>query len=230
MMRRLYLGLLAFAAVAAYATVPVYAVTAHSGSASGGEDATVQAEPDEGEDAPSSTDDTENIDDPVAKAKAKALNAKYVSVLANLDTQEAQHFAIVVVNQNLISTVKAVEEDVAHAVAGCAENNKGMADAVNGRFSVWKEAVRGPMGEAESNVNNMILAQDYLSKEDFSELFGLIDDVRKYNSSRFEKTPVTTPEACEFMLTKMDETENQMIGMLRATLASYPSAQKKNQD
>lgn len=222
-MRRFTLGLFACGAFAAFIAVSATPVLAQEEAGTAAADAGANG-------APSSTDDSEKITDPVAKAKSKALNNKYVSVLANLDSREAQHFAIVIVNQNLIGTVKAVEEDVAMAVKGCAANNKQMADTVNNRFAQWKEAVKAPMTEAQANVDNMVLAQNYLSKEEFTNLFGLIDDVRKYNSSRFEKTPVTTPEACEFMLSKMDETEQHMVGMLRATLASYPAAQQKTQE
>ncbi len=175
-----------------------------------------------------SSDD--KITDPVGKEKNEALHQKYASVMAQLDSREVQHFAVVVVNYNLISTVKAVQEDVEGAVNGCAEKNPEMADTVNQRFAKWKGAVQGPMAEAEANVNNMVLAQNYITQPQFSELFGLIEDVRKYNSSRFEKTPVTTPEACEFMLSKMDETQDHMVGMLKATLMSLPSSRDKTQE
>ncbi len=233
MMKRFTLGLFAFTALAAFTAVSAAPVLAQKAEASGAAPAADANEPaaEAAEDeAPSSTDDSEKIDDPVAKAKSKSLNNKYVSILANLDTREAQHFAIVIVNQNLIGTVKAVEEDVAVAAKGCAENNKQMADTINARFAQWQEAVKAPMQEAQANVDNMVVAQTYITKEQYTELFGLIDDVRKYNSSRFEKTPVTTPEACEFMLSKMDETQENMVGMLRATLASYPAAQQKTQE
>lgn len=232
MMRRFTLGLFAFTALAAFTAVPVLSVLAQedaAGATPAADTNNVAAEAAE-DDPPSSTDDSEKIEDPVAKAKNQALNNKYVSILANLDMREAQHFMIVVVNQNLIGTVKAVEEDVAMAAKGCAENNKQMADTVTARFAQWQEAVKGPMQEAQANVDNMVVAQTYITKEQYTELFGLIDDVRKYNSSRFEKTPVTTPEACEFMLSKMDETQENMVGMLRATLASYPSVQQKTQE
>ncbi len=170
------------------------------------------------------------IKDPVAKERQEALNRKYISIMANLDSREVQHFAVVIVNYNLLSTVKAVEEDISHAVAGCSEKNPEMTETVNTRFSTWKEAVGGAMQEAVANVNNMVLAQSYVEKTEYESLFGLIEDVRKYNSSRFEKTPVTTPEACEYMISKMDETQEQMVSMLRATLASYPSAREKSQE
>lgn len=169
-------------------------------------------------------------DDPVAEAKASALNQRYVRVLSKLDSQEAQHFMIIVANYNIISTVKAVQEDVGEASAACISNNKSMKDDITNRFDAWKSAVATPMVDANAGIQNMIMAQNYLPKAEFTSLFALIEDTRKYNSSRFETTPVTSPEACEFMVSKMDETQDQMVGMLNATLASYPAARKQPEE
>ncbi|MBK9586298.1 MAG: hypothetical protein KA099_06785 [Alphaproteobacteria bacterium] len=220
-MKRTYLGLFALLVLTA---APVCGAFAAEEKGAGVERAAQQ----KSETNTGSSD--EKITDPVGQAKNEALHQKYASVMATLDTREVQHFAVVIVNYNLISTVKAVGEDVQGAVNGCAENNSEIAETVKQRFVKWKEVVAAPMAEAEANVNNMVLAQDYLSQTEFSNLFGLIEDVRRYNSSRFEKTPVTTPEACEFMLSKMDETQEHMVGMLKATLVSYPSAREKTQE
>ncbi len=169
-------------------------------------------------------------DDPVAEAKANALNQRYVRILSNLDTQEAQHFMIIVANYNIISTVKAVQEDVGEASKACVDNNKSMKDSINNRFDAWKSAIASPMVDANAGIQNMIMAQDYLPKAEFQTLFDLIEETRRYNSSRFETTPVTTPEACEFMVSKMDETQDQMVAMLNATQASYPAARKQPQE
>lgn len=218
-MKRTCLGLFALLALTC---APVSGAFAEKDQEAAKEEAVTQA--------PAGGQSEDKITDPVGKEKNEALHKKYASVMATLDTKQVQHFAVVIVNYNLVSTVKAVQEDVEGAVSGCVQNNPEMADSVNQRFAKWKEAVKGPMAEAQANVNNMVLAQTYLSQPEFTSLFELIEDVRKYNSSRFEKTAVTTPEACEFMLSKMDETQDHMVGMLKATLVSYPSAREKTQE
>ncbi len=165
----------------------------------------------------------------IAEAQNKALSGKISDLLKNLSQEEATHFMVMYANYNIYSMVKAVSEDVGEAIGKCAENNKEMADDLNRRHGKWKSSVGGNMKEAYSNLNNMSLAQTYIPQYEVKMIFDLVDRVRSINSSRFETVPVTTPEACEFMLSKMDETEESMNAMLQATMISYPNIMKKIQ-
>ncbi len=165
----------------------------------------------------------------LAMAQGKALQEKIGGLLKTLDQDEATHFLVMYANYSLYSMVKAVNTDVGEAVDKCAENNKEMADELNKRYERWKRAVVTSMEDVHKNLENMSLAQTYLPQSEVKIIFALIDEVRAVNSSRFETAPVTTPEACEFMLSKMDETEENMTTLLKATLVSYPNISKKMQ-
>ena len=165
----------------------------------------------------------------IAGAQNKALSGKISNLLKNLSQEEATHFMVMYANYNIYSMVKAVSQDVGEAIGKCAENNKEMADDLNRRHGKWESSVGGNMKEAYSNLNNMSLAQTYIPQSEVKMIFDLVDKVRSVNSSRFETVPVTTPEACEFMLSKMDETEESMNAMLQATMVSYPNIMKKIQ-
>ncbi len=167
--------------------------------------------------------------DELLKKQTSALRTQVKDTMNNLDVNDAQHFAVMYSNYMIYSAVKAVREDVGGAVDQCSENNPDMAKDINSRYEAWNKNVGDMMEEADSNLNNMALSQTYMSQEEVKTLFGLVDETRRANSSRFETTPVTTPEACEFMLSKMDETEESMKHMLQATLVSYPTLLKKNQ-
>lgn len=194
--------------------VPQYA----NAQAEGTQDATV-------EDAPAKEMSKEEL----AKAQASALNDQVKRTMSNLEIDEVTHFGVMYTNYMIYSTVKAVHEDVGNAVAKCAENNKDMAGTLQARYDGWSKNVGEVMAEANSNINNLAMAQTYMSQQEVNTLFGLVDETRRVNSSRFETTPLTTPEACEFMLSKMDETEESLGHMLQATLISYPTLLKKNQ-
>ncbi len=161
--------------------------------------------------------------------QSRALRGKVANLLKNLSQEEVTHFLVMYTNYNIYSMVKAVSEDVGVAVDACAENNKEMADDLNRRFDEWTGNVGGTMKEAYANLKNLSLAQTYIPQSEVEMIFDLVDKVRSVNSSRFEAIPVTTPEACEFMLSKMDETEDSMNRMLQATLVSYPNIMKKTQ-
>ena len=165
----------------------------------------------------------------LAKAQTKAMQEKVSSLMKTLDVAEVQHFMTMYANYNLYSMVKAVGDDVGSAVDDCAQNNKDMSGDLHRRFSEWEDTVGSAMKDTNDNIQNMALAQDYVPQSELKILFALVDEVRAVNSSRFETTPVTTKEACEFMMSKMDETETSMSGLLKATLSSYPDLQKKNQ-
>ena len=169
----------------------------------------------------------ETID--IAKAQTEAMQDQVSSLVRKLDQNEMQHFMIMYANYNVYSMVKAVGSDVGSAVDACAKNNRDMEDDLRSRFSKWEGAVGSSMKDADANIQNLALAQTYISQSELKRLFGLVDEVRSVNSSRFETTPVTTPEACEFMMSKMDETQDNMSKLLKATLFSYPDLLKKNQ-
>lgn len=166
----------------------------------------------------------------LVEAQEDALKEKVGNTVRKLDQREMTHFIAMFTNYNVYSIVSAIRDDVKGAVDRCADSNRDMADRVQQRFSKWDETVGGTMIEANNNIQNMALAQSYISQAELKIIFGLVDEVRAINSSRFESVPVSTPEACEFMLSKMDETEQSMQQMLTVSLQSYPNLLKKNQE
>ena len=174
------------------------------------------------------TDEQQKAKD-LMKAQNDALQERLNSVMNTLDQAQLTHFMVMYTNYNMFSVVKAVREDVGGAVGGCAKNNPDMADELNNRFARWEGSVGSSMKEVDDNIKSMSLAQDYISQNDLSAIFGMVDETRALNSSQFEKTPVTTPEACEFMMSKMDETQENMIRLLSGTLQSYPNMLRKTQ-
>lgn len=167
---------------------------------------------------------------PAIKAKQEALTEKTADLAQKLDLTQMQHFTVIYANYMIYSMVKAVESDVTRAVQGCTTANKELEIDMNTRFSAWQGAIEGPRKEAWSNIESMIAAQNYLSKAGFEEIFALVDETRALNSQEFGKTPVTTPEACKYMISKMDDTEKNMIQMLQSTLVTYPNMLQKTQE
>jgi len=166
----------------------------------------------------------------LVEAQEDALREKVSRTIRKLDQREMTHFLAMFTNYNVFSIVKAVQDDIQDAVNRCADNNKDMATDVRGKYTAWNDNVGDVMQEADANIKNMSLAQNYISQAELNIIFGLVDEVRAVNSSRFESTPVTTPEACEFMMSKMDETQENMQQMLKVSLQSYPNLLKKTQE
>jgi hypothetical protein len=145
-------------------------------------------------------------------------------IMQKIKPEEQKHFFMTYSSYNMIGTVKMVRTDVGNAIADCGKNNPEMKEKLDARFKTWNEAVDPVMKEAEAHIENMVLAQDYAKKEDILDIYKTVDEAREKSNKRIDKVPVTTPEACQFLLEKMDETQENMISLLRTTLVTFPQA------
>lgn len=167
----------------------------------------------------------EGQDEAALQEQTEAAQAVYdmtSELMKKLEERDQQHFFMTYSNYNLIETVKVVRGDVSNAINECSKNNPDMESELRGRFQAWNGAVDPLLDEAKGNLNNMVIAQDYVPEKDIRAIFNAIDTARKETSARMEKVPVTTQEACEYLLEKMDETQESMVSILRSTLVSFP--------
>lgn len=170
-----------------------------------------------------------SISDDLLKKKSDALSERVSNLMEGLDVQEVTHFMVMYSNYNIYSMVKSVRNDISVAVEKCAKNNPTIAKKVNSKFEDWDKSVGGNMAQSLGNIESLQLAQTYMPQSEIKSIYKLVDEMRDINSSRFEKTPVTTPAACNYMVSKMDETQEQMNTLLSATLQSYPNLMRQNQ-
>jgi hypothetical protein len=171
-----------------------------------------------------------SVDSQVNTEERQVLLDRVVHMTSKLDKAQASHFFVMYSNYSIMSLVNNVEKDVGEAVQKCGEANPEMKTKVDSRYEGWKTTVSKAREEAKKNIDNMVAAQDYASQTEMNEIFSMVDKTRIEADTRFQRIPVSTPEACEFMLTKMDETEKTMDQILRATLTSLPNVLKKNQE
>ncbi|MCK6418602.1 MAG: hypothetical protein L6Q57_06670 [Alphaproteobacteria bacterium] len=138
--------------------------------------------------------------------------------------ENKKHFFMAYTVFNLLETVKMVKGDVNNAILSCADKNPAMKDRLQTRYKTWKAATDKPMKEAQANLDNMLVAQDYAKQEDIKTVFKTLNETREITKSQMVKEPVTTPEACEFLYQKMDETQENLVTLINSTLVSVPQA------
>lgn len=136
----------------------------------------------------------------------------------------SRHFSIVYSNYNMIKVVETVENDVGLAVDKCGEVHADMKAPLQDRYKLWKDGIEPIVKQAEEHVNTMVLSQEYAKPSDIRDFFKKIDKERKAHDKDVKKVPVTSKEACEFLLKTMDSTQEQLTSLLQATLVSTPQA------
>jgi len=99
-----------------------------------------------------------------------------------------------------------------------------MKDALQSRYDEWDGALTPIIEDANANVDNMIIAQEYAKPRDIKKLLKFIDKKRVSRADDVKKFPVTSPEACEYLRNKMDDTQENLTTLLKSTLVSLPNA------
>ncbi len=157
-----------------------------------------------------------------AASSKPSVQQKLDEFTQGFNEHERSHFLSIYSSYNLISVVEIVREDVETAIEKCADVNPDMEDALEERYEAWDDAIEPIMEEAESSLDNMIKVQDYASRGDIEDFFDLVEMYREEKTQDIDKMPVTTPEACEHLRSKMDETQENLTKLLRSTLVSLP--------
>lgn len=154
------------------------------------------------------------------------LEKKTNDIMENLPPDEKGHFAMILNNYNLLSTVGVVEDTVLTAVGSCKKENPEITEKIDARFSQWRSEIDAVRDEAQGHIDNMIIVQDYTDSGHILDILKLNDDIReetsKHYAQAYEKVPITSIDACEDMIEKMDDTQTQLVGMLRSALIAMP--------
>ncbi len=149
-----------------------------------------------------------------------ALSEEMRAISEELSQVNKRHFFMIYNNHNIIATVQTVKTDVSNAVATCAEKHESLKTPITERYNIWQDAVDTKLEEAQGFINNMMIAQDYIAKSKIETILKKADELRAATAARVKKVPVTTAEACEFLLNKMDDTQETMVTLIDQTLIS----------
>jgi len=129
---------------------------------------------------------------------------------------------------SIIRAIGVVKRDIDKAVTSCVKENPDIKKSMEDRFTQWKNAVDPIIKTAEKQLNVDIDAQKIVEPKAFRSVMTLSDKAFKYDDSKIEKKPVSTKEACGGLLESMNDTENNMIKLLREAL--LPESVIKSRD
>jgi len=140
------------------------------------------------------------------------------AMLAPLTDDQKESVFILRNKHSIIRVIGVVERDIGHAIKACGEKNPDIKDKMDARFTQWKGAVLPIVETARKNLDKDINAQSIVKPEEFKKVMKLNDKAFEFSDSQTIKTPVSEKAACEDLLVSMDDTEDQMIALLRETL------------
>lgn len=158
----------------------------------------------------------------IERPALNTLQERTEAISGDLDAVNTHHFGQIYSTYSLINTVETVQTDMGKTVAACGKEHPELLEPMSARFSAWSATVDPILSESRAKVDNMIAVQTYADQAEMNALLTAIDATRVESNAMIEKTPVTTEDACQTLLGKMDETEKQLGLLLRRTLASYP--------
>lgn len=153
---------------------------------------------------------------------AEKLYEDLKKIVGDLDEQNQRHFLAIYSTYATIAAVKTVEQDVGQAVDACAKANADMKDVMKDRYKKWQQSIKPVLDRASVQVDNMVVSQDYEKPKAIRDFLKRVDDVRKKTSESLSKVPVTTPDACQYLHDKMDDTEKTLNTLLEETLIAIP--------
>jgi hypothetical protein len=153
---------------------------------------------------------------------AEQLYADLKDIVGTLEEQNQRHFLGIYSTYTTIGAVKAVRTSVENTVKACGKENPDLKDKMDSRYATWVKAIDPVLKEADTQVKNMIIAQDYEQPKTIRAFLKRTDDVRTKTAESITKIPVTTPEGCNYLHDKMDETQITLTDLLQETLIAIP--------
>lgn len=144
------------------------------------------------------------------------------AITDDLGPTQLMHFQFIYSGHNIIQTVGVVKDDVNNAVNECGKNNPDMKNMLDERYTEWVKAVDPIISDAQNHLDKMVKAQEYADEKELYSVLEGLDEIREETENRIKKIPVTSPEACNYLHKKMDETQEQMVNLLKAALLTMP--------
>ncbi|HPF78089.1 MAG TPA: hypothetical protein PLF01_02245 [Alphaproteobacteria bacterium] len=140
------------------------------------------------------------------------------ALLDSLPEQNQKVFFVLRNKHSVIRSIRVVDRDIKNAVKACGKANKDMKQPMNERFKSWEDSVLPVLKEAEKFLEVELKEQKAFYVSDYRHIIDLNDKAYKFSESKVQKTPVTTPEACQGLLDSMDRTEDDLLSLLQDIL------------
>lgn len=159
-----------------------------------------------------------NEEEKVADTPITQWMAAESEVVEALDNQDKESYFIMRNKYGLIRAIRVVKQDVGNAVQECGQANPDMQDNMNARFDAWTDSVDPILIKADAFLKQEIKEQTIVEGRVLRKMLDLNDEAYDFQQAAIEKTVITTPEACQGLLESMDNSEEDMLRLMRGIL------------
>lgn len=171
---------------------------------------------------PAAAADVENektVEDPAAEVRS-AYKEKIEAATKELGEtfSEEQNISMgrIRMNFGIIRAIGIMKQEIGDAAKKCGDANKDMKDSLTKRFTAWEKTVTPLLKEDEKNLEDSIKKSSFPDEKKVHDYLDLVDEAAEAGDKALgEKSVVTTPEACRYLLESMDKSEPMVITLLK---------------
>jgi hypothetical protein len=144
-----------------------------------------------------------------------ALNNKTALIVNGLGEDDLEALYHIRESFGITRSVSVVFDMVSKTASICSEENPGIKERMAGRLEEWQGAVKAVLDESEEKIQLAIDNQKFIDPAEIRDYLRLIKAAADFTNSQIEKIPVTTEEACKGLLASMDDTEENLLRIMK---------------
>lgn len=175
----------------------------------------------EEKDKPAAAAEAENekpADDPAAKVRSdygEKIKVATQELGETFNDQQNINMGRIRTNFGIIRAIGIMKHDIGDAVKKCGDANKDMEDSLTKRFAAWANTVAPLLKEDEESLEDSIKKSAFPDEKKVHDYLDLIDEAAQAGDKALgDKSVVTTPEACQYLLASMDQSEPMVTTLL----------------
>lgn len=164
---------------------------------------------------------------PVKSEQALKLEKKAADIAAHFTPTERESLGVISDGFGIMHAVMLTNKSVSTTIAACGKRNPEMKADMDAAYTKWYGGI-GPVLEAREKDLKAAVRDGRFSKPQEVEAFlDALDSLARHNYDRMEKSPLTTPSACERLVKSMERSGEKLSKALTELKFPYAVAKEK---
>lgn len=140
------------------------------------------------------------------------------ALFTNLSTQEMKDAYQLRNQHGIIKSVESVRQDLVNSTQSCIENHSDKRAEITDSFNRWKNEINPRLEKASINLDKRITENKAMPESLFRKYLALIERMAETADSKVQKDYITSKEACDFLVKKLETSRDELSGVLNDIL------------